>query len=608
MNWRGTLGLFVALAALAGAYVYLQWRGETEVRRVEEAKRLFDFEPAAISRLEIQQVDQKNVVGTRGEDGLWKISEPNPTIPAFAPLWDRVSEHLAGLMNERTLELGELKLSDFGLDIPVLRVRAQAGDRSIELLFGKLEPTQEKRYALLNGKLLFLAHKNPFFELNRSLDDLRNKFTVDDREANIVRLEFSQIWTGREQTEMPNPPMVGEESPPIITARDNAGEPWKLVAPRQAAANQELVEALVKEIQFAVGRRFVDHVESLSDYGLQPARMRITLVDDRSNSPQTFLLGSTDPESGGIWVQRPGRDGVFMIDPQLLTLLPKSPDAFQERRLLTRQALDMNRIVITHLGTVCELNDVPDKGWVASPASTFETDQAAVSAYITALKRAQGESILLTEPAAVGLAEPETLIQLYPRDGGAPSEIRVQSKWEDPEKAVAQQDLGAIMTVSQEAAAALQVDPQYFRSRKIWKLNPAEVQELTLSLEGTAYTFKKAHGVWAVTAPENLLVGDGAAVDNLLKTFAELRVVSPRPEEGIADDVLGFAAPVLQASFVTQAEGADPSTVGPLEVGASSAEKMLHRYTRLAGLEGVYRVEQKLVDAVRDFVGALQTK
>lgn len=608
MSWRGTIGLFLALALLVGAYVFLQWRGETETRQLEEAKRLFDFEPAAVTRLEIQQVDQKNVVGTRGEDGAWSIVEPNPTIPAFPPLWDRVAEHLAGLVNERTIESAALKLADYGLDVPALKVNAEAGGRKIELAFGKLEPTQEKRYALLDGKLLFLVHKNPFFELNRSLDDLRNKFTVDDREANIIRLEFAQIWTGSEKTDLPNPPMIGEESPPVIVARDNAGAPWKLVAPRQAAANQELVEAIVKELQFAVGRKFVDNVESLTDYGLQPARLRMTLVDDRTGAPQTFLFGSSDTESGGIWVQRPGRDGVFMIDPQVLTLLPRSPDAFQERRLLTQQALNMNRIVITHAGAVCELNDVPDKGWQATPPSSFETDQAAVSAYITALKRAQGESILLTEPAAVGLAEPETLIQLYPEDGGAPSEIRIQSKWEDPEKVVAQQDLGAIMTMPAEVAKLLQVDATYFRSRKLWKLNPAEVQEISLNLEGVAYHFKKAHGVWAVVSPENLLVGESAAVDALLKNLAELRVVTPRPEEGVAEELFGFASPTLQVNLVVQPEGADPVTVGPLDIGASSAEFMMHRYVRLAGQPGVYRVEQKLMDAVREFVGGLQTK
>lgn len=608
MNWRGTLGLFVALALLGGAYAFLQWRGESETREIEAAKRLFDFAAADVSRLEIQQVDQKNVLGSRSETGAWTITEPNPTIPAFAPLWDRVSEHLAGLVNERTIEQGNLSFSDYGLDVPALTVRAKAAGHDIELKFGKLEPTQEKRYALLDGKLLFLAHKNLFFELNRSLDDLRNKFTVDDREANIIRLEFAQIWTGREETTMENPPMVGEESPPIITARDNAGEPWKLVAPRQAAANQDLVESIVKELQFAVGRKFVDGVESLSDYGLQPARMRITMVDDRSGQPQTFLFGNSDTEGGGIWVQRVGRDGVFMIDPQVLTLLPHSPDAFQERRLLTRQALDMNRIVVTHHGAVCELTNDPEKGWQALPPSSFETDQAAVSAYITSLKRALGQSIVLAEPADVGLAEPETLIQLYPRDGSAPAEVRLQSNTGEAGKIVAQQDLGAIMTISTEVAEALQVDPMYFRSRKIWKLDPAEAQELNLTLDGKPYALKKAHGVWAVVAPENLLVGDSAAVDNLLKHLSELRVVSPRPEEGVAIEALGFGSPVLLVHVVTQAEGATPVAMGPLEVGNASPEKMLHRYTRLAGLDGVYRMEQKVVDAVRNFVDGLQPK
>jgi hypothetical protein len=605
MNWRGTLGLFVALTALAGAYVYLQWRGEETVREVAQAKRLFDFEPAAITKLSIRQVDQKAVVAERAEAG-WKITEPNPTIPPFVPLWERVCEHLAGLVNERSIDPGALDLAQYGLDVPALEVNANAGGRSIALTFGKLEPTQENRYALLDGKQMFLVSKNQFFELNRALDDLRNKFTVDDREANILRLEFAQIWTGRQDTPMENPPAVGEESPPVILARESATAPWKLVSPRQAAANQELVEAIVKELQFGVGYRFVDDVKTLADYGLQPARFRMTVVDDRGGRTQTFLFGDSDQESGAIYVQRPDRDGVFMMDPQVLTLLPSTPDAFQERRLLTHQAMDYGKVVITHKGEVTELNDVPEKGWVATPEDNFETDQAAVSTYITALKRAMGERILLTTPEEIGLAEPETRIQLFPRDGSAPSEIRIQSKWDDPAFAVALQDLGSIMTVPTEMATKLQVDPLYFRSRRLWKFNPTEVTEVALTLEGTAYRFKRAHDAWAVVEPAGLLVGDGAAVDAFIKSMAELRVISPRPEAEAAPESFGLVPPTLQVTLTTNTEEGVVGTTGPLDVGGPSAEQMLHRFARLAGQPGIYRIEQKTIDATREFIAALQ--
>lgn len=597
----------MALAVLGAVYFGLQWRGQENARVAEEAKRLFDFSPADVTRLELKQIERPAVAGERVEGG-WDIKAPNDTIPPFNPLWDRVAEHLANLMNERSLEQGSLSLEEYGLDIPALELKATAAGREIQLAFGKLEPTQEKRYALMDGEHLFLVHKNAFYELNRSLDDLRNKFTVDDREATIVRVEFAQVWQGTRESTLENPPAIGEESPQIALERDAAGAPWRIVEPVDAAANQDLIDAVVKEMQFAVGRRFIDNVESLSDYGLQPPRFRITMIDDKTGTPQTFFFGNTNDE-GGLYVQRAGRDGVFVMDPEILRIVPTTPDQFQERRLLTHQALDFDRIVIWLEGQSCELRDDPEKGWRVLNNESFDTDQAAVSTYITALKRASGEKIIRANREDVGLAEPETRIQLFPRGGGDPVEIRVQSQWEEEGYAIAQQDLGAIMTIPVAHANALQVDCTWFRSRRLWQPNPGEVNEVRLHFEGVDYHFRKAHGVWAVLQPANLKLPDNAPMDNFLGKLAELRVVTPKPEEGGDNTLFGFDPPLLRVTLTAQAEEhSAPLTLGPLEVGGVTTEKMTHRYVRVANQAGVYRLEQKWVDATRDFVSALQPK
>ncbi len=603
MSWRMTLSLFVALVALAGVYFAMQQRSEEKVLEAEAAKRLFAWTPEEVSRVTLRPLEAKVVVGERVPDDGWRIVEPNPTIPPFNPMWERMAAQLSGLMNERSIEPGELKLSDYGLDIPVLEMDVVVDEENIQLAFGALEPTQERRYALLNGELLFLAHKNAFFELNRTLDDLRNKFTVDDREANILRLEFAQIWTGESETTMEEPPAIGEESPPIIAAREDADSPWRLVAPRQAAANQEIINAIVQELQFATGRRFVDDVASLADYGLQPARLRITMVDDAEGRAQTFYLGGAEADTGGLYVRRPDRDGVFVLDPHIVTLLPRSPDQFQERRLLTLQDLDVERLLVSHGGATTTLLNDAVTGWRVETTDPFDTDQAAVSTYISALKRAAGEKILLADPAEVGLAEAETVIEMQPRGGGSPAIIRLQSNWDDPAYMVAQQDLGAIMTLPRAQGELLQVDQLYFRSRKLWTVDTAAVNEVQLAFDGATYRFKRAHGIWAVVEPEALKLPDSGLLDTWLGRMAELRVISPRPEEGVPAEAFGFETPLLKLTL-----SGEEGEMGTVQIGSPSAEKMLQRYTQVAGQDEVYRVDQKIVDATRDMIGALQPK
>ncbi len=259
MRFRGTVLLAVVLVFLCAGYWWMQRREVERVREAVEARRLFDFTAEDVVRLRIAQLGKTPAAGVRN-DGGWEIVEPGPGITPYAPLWDRVAGRLAELRNERTLLERAEDLDQYGLAEPVLTVSAElASGAGVELAFGTLEPMRVCRYALYQNEI-FLVHKDMFYELNRSLKDLRNQFLVDHREADVLRMEFARIWTGNspEAAKMEAPPEVGSESVRVVVERASAEEPWRMVAPVDAPADQERVSALVSEVQYGTAMRFID--------------------------------------------------------------------------------------------------------------------------------------------------------------------------------------------------------------------------------------------------------------------------------------------------------------------------------------------------------------
>ena len=86
-------------------------------------------------------------------------------------------------------------------------------------------------------------------------------------------------------------------STPLVLERDADG-PWRIASPNPGKADHEMVTALIKELQFAVGRGYLDEVEDYGDYGLAPARGWVT-VQAGDSPPETLYLGSLSSEDEG---------------------------------------------------------------------------------------------------------------------------------------------------------------------------------------------------------------------------------------------------------------------------------------------------------------------
>ena len=190
----------------------------------------------------------------------------------------------------------------------------------------------------------------------------------------------------------------------MVTVEKGEDGVWRLTTPIQAEANQETVAELVKQIQFAVGRDYIEEPKNLSDYGLEPPKARVTVYCGPGSEPQTLYFGTLEaggnanPTSGadggmkGVFAKNAARPAVFIMDANISSLLPKTPDAFRERRLLTRPTTNLRSIHYKAMETDVVLNNDPERGWYMVGSESTPENQQAVSNFVAALKAIEGRA------------------------------------------------------------------------------------------------------------------------------------------------------------------------------------------------------------------------
>ena len=351
MRPRGTLTLLAILALLCGAYAWLSSSQKRTEQAEQEAKRLFSFDAEDVKQIRIQRRGERAMAAARREEGGWRITDPDAAILANSVVWERAAGALAHLSAARSVEVGPDDLAKYGLESPILTVEGSTEKgEEVRVIFGDIEPTRTYCYARASDSTVFLASYEDFFELNRSPLVLRDRGLINLGEDGISRVEIAYYWQSRAEaddaaSDGQSQPGVGEESIPFVLAKESDGR-WYVAEPFHALAVQEKADALVRKLESAQGRGYIDAPQSLDVYGLDPPRARAT-VTVAGGAPQTVYLGIlTDEEEkdSAVYIRRADAPAVFLVDSGLVALFPNAPGDFREKRLLTHRSEEITGI------------------------------------------------------------------------------------------------------------------------------------------------------------------------------------------------------------------------------------------------------------------------
>lgn len=592
--------ILILLLALYGLFQYSQkHRSEQQVL----AKQLFSFAPESITQLSIARIGEAPSEAERVTEDLWHITEPNETITPFHAMWNRVAIHLANLMNEHTVADSPQDLSSYGLDIPALTIRAALADGNhLEMVFGDLEPSDRFRYARLNSGPLFLVSKNSFFELDRSLFDLRHRYLVENREVPLLKLDFAWIWTEAAAEKDGHPIEPGQESTAIIVERSDPQAPWRVTAPFEASAHYEKVEALAEALQFAVCKAYVDTPESLSDYGLDPPRARISFQDANGGEMRTVFVGLPDesPESKGLFVQVAGQQAVSIIEDPLHTLFPVSVSEWRDLRLLTRRLTDIAELHYSRGDTQLSMERSDTGSWQITAPPLESINEFAVNAFLRYIKEATGNEFMDDPAVEAALPAPEAVISLR-FDNDEHSEILLYPGKEAGHY-YARQDSGGIVSLEGVAVKMLLIDADTFLSMELLRFNKNDLSSFQLHFDAVDYTLVKRHGVWSAVAPAGFQLQNQSDAENLLSLFSPLKAESI--VEDVADDlsIYGLDTPLfsIELGFEEQPNATSPKH--RVTIGSVCPDNASERYAQCSTRAGVFTLSQEVMDKIRELM------
>ncbi len=609
MKPRTTLMLMAVLLVLCAGYAWFIQAGKREEVRRQEAMRVYDFDPDTVQRLTVEQVGRPAVTAMRKEDGTWTIQEPRPGIPPLDLMWNRVAHHLSQLKNHRTIAEAPEGLARFGLAEPALRVAADlSGHAPVEVIFGDTEPTERFRYAQVDGGPVILVDSTQYFELNRSLDDLRMRFLMDNHKASLLRIEFSPIYTGEgSEAFQGKAPEIGTLGQRVVVEREAAGKPWRILEPRDMPANQKVLNELAVELQNTMGSNFIDEPEDLADYGLAPVRFMITVTDDDRGEPQTIFYGNIDvlSEKGGIYTMRDDRPDLFVTPAHLLTLLPGKPDSWREKHVLTAQENPIHRIEYRNGDDAFILELDSDRGWQVVEPAIEDVDQLAISSFIASLKTITISHFLDdAKPGDYNLDAPQITINVFTEGEETPRVILMAPAPDNPDYYAALQDGGGVTLVHKNMAQRAFAKAADFRSKTLLAFTREMAERMDFTLDGVQYVFEKVHGRWLVRKPEGKVLANQSDATKLLELMSPLRARGALLEWKDDPAVYGLDDPVFRFEVLVRnpANPAESTVLGPVEVGSLTEDDLARRYARAKGRDGLFQLPQDLIDSLREIV------
>ena len=607
MKPRSVLILLGILAVLCLAYWLVLLNEQRIVQKQYESKRLFSFAPEAVTSITIQREGEKATSGERRQQGGWTVTAPH-SVRANPIIWDRVARNLAELLSERNVyESTPGNLEDYGLADPVLKVQgATDGGESVTVSFGTMEPTQKYRYGLVEGGPLFLASTDQFFELDRDLQWLRDRDLVKVGAEGIQRIAVAPFERLETAPEGATGPETWKAFKPVAAERRPDGL-WYIVEPEPAVADQEILNKLAAEIQYVKGREYVDAPENLADYQLDPPKSRVSVRTPGSEEEeQTFYVGSFstgENTEGGVFVMRKDEPSVFVVDAEMVTLFPKTPTAWNEKRLVTRPGSSIKSIEYWAGEQHFKLATAEGQPWRLTAPRDDESDQGAVSQFIGTLLNSKGAEYWPEPKPEFGLDDPIIRIQLGYGTEDESADIRVGALTEDEKARYVTQDTGDVVTLSTDQVEKLVVAYTDFLPKGLLQFRESDVNEVSLNFEGTSYMFARGESAWKITEPAGKVWESQSDMRALIEGLSGMRAVAIEESPAPADLApYGLAQPVMTVRLTARETAADgtQSIIGPLLIGKLCDDDPHQRYALAAGRLDLFRVKQDVIDTVRD--------
>lgn len=357
MKFRGLSAAVVVLAVLGGLLWWSQ-RHKPAPSTAASGPALLTLKPSEIASFTLKAKGAQAITLVQSPPGLWKITAP-ASYAADSSAVNELTASLTPLHAQRIVEDQASNLSQFGLAEPALEIDIDAKKGgATRLLLGDHTPTGDAVYAVTAGNQhLYTVADSIESVLNKKLPDLRDRrlIPIASGEVNSIDLVHDR------QT--------------ISFARGSSG--WKMEKPQPYRTDDFQVDDLLEQVVGARWRNSDNSNEDAKAYAHGSPFATVKLTGSFGTDTLDVRKGR-----GHYYAKSSAIQGIWQIQPALVSALDRGPDDFRNKQLLDIGYGDPS--AITYHAEGINLNATrAGKVWYANG---HKLDSSSVESLVSALR------------------------------------------------------------------------------------------------------------------------------------------------------------------------------------------------------------------------------
>jgi hypothetical protein len=290
------------------------------------------------------------------------------------------------------------------------------------------------------------------------------------------------------------------------------GDTWKMVAPWQDDADDEVIDQLLDAIQNLHPEDVIAELgkgdkrrQMLKDFGLNKSKLRLKL--DGKQMPPQLEFGQDTAVQGRSYLRLQDDDAVYVVTNDLKTIVSKTPEDFRDHRMTPFLTTLISRAIFQVSGGEIELAKEQDNWQLVRPIKARASNDAVVD-ILTKMNQAQISKFVSankSNPGSFGLDSPADVLTLFGAEGNK-FEIEIGSAVPShPESVyVRLPERNTVVEVSKGFAALFNITPNDLRDRKIGRLNSDLIDRVTIeNADQPRIVLAREENRWRLMSPAN---------------------------------------------------------------------------------------------------------
>ena len=280
------------------------------------------------------------------------------------------------------------------------------------------------------------------------------------------------------------------------------GKNWTITRPRALPADQNSVSSYVGSlVGLDVSSVVNEHPTNLKDFGLDPPSSVLTVSTSGTPPQIKLLLGDATPTGDGEFAQVAGNPRLITLPGYARSTLQKTVFDMRDRRVMTLDSDQIQRLDVTAPGKSFTLTKNPDGVWDLMLPPAVRAESFSVQNMLNGVQGLAMASVLKEDKsgaAEYGFGKPTLTVKFTAASG---SQTVTVGKKEGANYDAMNSALAPVFTVASDFVTRFQVDPATLRAKSFFNFSSFDAKNVDITTLREHRVFEQKDFKWKQTSP-----------------------------------------------------------------------------------------------------------